>query len=121
MSIFLPKLFDAAAKADWMQVVLNQGPPCFYLAENGRFCLRAQRWGGHGESDFHKFVSFKDLLRTVVEEAGPHGIRPSGGSSAEHQLLRAASHALRSYQFSNAAKDLAKDTADRIDDYLSRA
>jgi hypothetical protein len=60
----------AATNADWLQVILNGGPPCFHL-EGERFCLRAQRWAGHivttdGPLD-HKFVSFAAALREAVE------------------------------------------------------
>lgn len=55
----------AAQNADWVQVVLNGGPPCFHL-DNGRFCLRAERWDGHYTDKIgpaiHKFVTLKDLL-----------------------------------------------------------
>ncbi len=60
----------AAANADWMQVVLNQGPPCFHLEEDGTFCLRAERWEGHTQRDEypeHRFVSLADLLSAHVE------------------------------------------------------
>lgn len=56
-------LAKALANIDWQQVVGNGGPPCFFV-ENGRFCLRAQRWGGHS-SDFHYYVSLEDLVRAV--------------------------------------------------------
>ncbi len=64
-------LFQAAKDADWMQVVYNQGPPCFHL-EDGRFCLRAERWDGHktfGDSGpVHDFVSLENLLRSASGE-----------------------------------------------------
>jgi hypothetical protein len=46
------KLLHAADYADWQQVVLNGGPPCFHLDElgasgQGKFCMRAKRWAGH--------------------------------------------------------------------------
>lgn len=50
----------AAENADWTQVRLNGGPPCFHLEERGRFCLRAERWAGHPAD--HQFVSLADLL-----------------------------------------------------------
>jgi hypothetical protein len=57
------QLRDAARNADWQQVVLNLGPPCFfYEKERGLFCLRAKRWDGHGEPGFHHFVSLEKLL-----------------------------------------------------------
>jgi hypothetical protein len=66
-------LLRAAADADWMQVVLNQGPPCFHLEEDRlslglRFCLRAERWDGHHDPPGvgHPFVSLADLLEAVA-------------------------------------------------------
>jgi hypothetical protein len=62
---------EAAKNADWMQVVLNGGPPCFhYERVDQRFCLRAERWLGHGKDDRlhdHEFVSLADLLTGMVE------------------------------------------------------
>lgn len=55
-------IVEAAKNADWVQVVLNGGPPCFHLEEDrSRFCLRAERWDGHGAAD-HPFVSLADLF-----------------------------------------------------------
>jgi hypothetical protein len=55
----------AAEQMDWVQVVLNGGPPCFHMdAGDSRFCGRAERWAGHG--DLHAFVSLADLLRTIT-------------------------------------------------------
>ncbi len=56
----------AANQPDWMQVVLNQGPPCFHV-EDGRFCFRAEKWDGHrimfdGDKPIHEFVSLASLL-----------------------------------------------------------
>lgn len=48
---------DALQNIDWVQVVLNGGPPCFHLEEDGRFCLRAEKWSGHHVHNVHKFVS----------------------------------------------------------------
>jgi len=64
-----PGLLNAAKTADWMQVVYNQGPPCFHL-ENGRFCLRAERWDGHRKLDkgdilIHEFVSLEKLIISI--------------------------------------------------------
>jgi len=54
------KIVDVAKNADWGQVVANGGPPCFaYL--DGKFCLRAERWAGHGKAHHH-FVSLAQLL-----------------------------------------------------------
>jgi hypothetical protein len=51
----------AARNADWQQVALNGGPPCFYLEDDNRFCLRAERWAGHDGSP-HSFISLAMLL-----------------------------------------------------------
>lgn len=63
-----PKILKAAENMDWMQVVLNQGPPCFHLQANGRFCGRAERWDGHHPPGLviHKYVSLADLLKRVA-------------------------------------------------------
>lgn len=55
-----------------MQVVYNQGPPCFHL-EGHRFCLRAERWDGHhkemdGSGPMHEFVSLEDLLKSIANK-----------------------------------------------------
>lgn len=52
----------AAERADWQQVVLNGGPPCFAMPalDRGAFCLRAKRWDGH--DSMHRYVSLRDLL-----------------------------------------------------------
>lgn len=51
----------AARNADWQQVALNGGPPCFYLEDDNHFCLRAERWAGHDGSP-HSFISLAMLL-----------------------------------------------------------
>ena len=58
------KYIAAAERADWVQVVLNGGPPCFEL-DGGKFCLRAERWAGHDGGGFHAFVSLAELLVRV--------------------------------------------------------
>lgn len=62
------RLLKAAKDSDWMQVVMNQGPPCFHLAGE-RFCLRAERWDGHktigGSGPIHEYVSLESLLRAI--------------------------------------------------------
>lgn len=50
----------AAEVADWQQVVLNGGPPCFHIEEAGDFCLRAKRWDGHGSS--HPYTTLAAAL-----------------------------------------------------------
>jgi hypothetical protein len=55
----------AADNADWTQVVLHKGPPCFHLDINATFCLRAERWHGHDVQ--HAFVSLADLLRELTQ------------------------------------------------------
>jgi hypothetical protein len=62
-SVELDAVLVAAENMDWMQVVLNQGPPCFHLEKNGYFCGRAKRWDGH--ECMHPFVSLADLIRNV--------------------------------------------------------
>lgn len=58
----------AARNMDWMQVVLNGGPPCFHLEENGRFCGRAQRWHNKlSEELFHGFVSLEAAILAAKE------------------------------------------------------
>ena len=57
----------AACRADWTQVVLNGGPPCFHL-KNDRFCLRAERWFGHDHAVDHAFISLAALLDLVRGE-----------------------------------------------------
>lgn len=59
-------LIEAAKRVDWQTVVLNGGPPCFaYNVDgDGTFCLRAERWMGHGK-DHHTFISLAELLVLV--------------------------------------------------------
>jgi hypothetical protein len=68
------RLIKAARNADWIQVVLNQGPPCFHFeADRVRFCLRAQRWAGHSDDagDIgHRFISLADLLEAALALSG---------------------------------------------------
>lgn len=76
-------MFQAAKDADWMQVVLNQGPPCFHL-EDGRFCLRAQRWHDEiAEKVCHKYVSLEALLRSVTPNAQVRDADPHNKSNSE--------------------------------------
>ena len=79
---------DAIQKAcvnmDWQQVVLNGGPPCFYLMDDGNFCGRTQRWAGHNHNYHHRFVSLAELitittvknLRSMAEIADNYFISP---------------------------------------------
>jgi len=57
------KLKSAAKKMDWMQIVLNGGPPCFHIEPDGRFCGRAER--RHDEQASAMFHSFEPLERLV--------------------------------------------------------
>ena len=65
----------AARNMDWLQVTLNQGPPCFHLLyENDgtvpRFCGRAKRWDGHHRTKHdHPFISLENLLTSVLMTA----------------------------------------------------
>jgi hypothetical protein len=56
------RLESAALCADWEQVRLNGGPPCFHI-EDGEFCFRAQRWPGH--PTYHKFLTLHDAIRAA--------------------------------------------------------
>jgi hypothetical protein len=64
----IEKYIAASEKADWDQVVLNGGPPCFHLEGNGHFCLRAKRWDGHWNKRFHPYVPLVDLLKLIAKE-----------------------------------------------------
>jgi len=66
-------LLYAAENADWGQVVLNGGPPCFHLCEGGTFCLRAERWAGHEAGAYpgsHKFFSLHAMLAARERKEG---------------------------------------------------
>lgn len=68
----------ACERPDWEQVFANGGPPCFHIDEDGRFCLRAERWGGHhhpSNPSIHPFVSLFDL----VTASSWGGKRPGAG------------------------------------------
>lgn len=49
----------------------------------------------------------------------PEHVPPATGADDARDLLTAASNALRSYQYGNAAPDLAESIADRIDAAMS--
>ncbi len=55
----------AAKDPDWGQVVANGGPPCFHVTD-GRFCLRAERWPGHGI--MHPYVDLAAALEDFGRE-----------------------------------------------------
>ena len=62
--VVLPKrdeYYVASKNADWGQVVCNGGPPCFHL-EGRRFCLRSQRWEGHGLKSFHPYTPMDQMM-----------------------------------------------------------
>lgn len=65
---------------DWIQVVLNGGPPCFHICEDGRFCGRAERWEGH--EDLHKFTSLADMVRAIAPNAK---LNDGGGGKDRNQ------------------------------------
>lgn len=52
-------LLAAAKRADWTQIALNGGPPCFHL-EKRRFCLRANHWVGHSSDHALEALEWKD-------------------------------------------------------------
>lgn len=85
---------SAATAADWQQVVGNGGPPCFHLKDDGRYCLRAQRWAGHDLD--HDFAPLHALLTLVFASGRAEGAigaqrcarevgheRPSGPADTE--------------------------------------
>ncbi len=59
-------IIRACEDADWIQVVLNGGPPCFHLDDDRSFCFRAERWGGHDL--IHKYVSLADFYRESLRK-----------------------------------------------------
>ncbi len=59
---------EAAKDIDWGQVVANGGPPCFNV-ESGKFCLRAERWPGHGVD--HPYISLEHCLQIVAPASQP--------------------------------------------------
>jgi hypothetical protein len=68
----LVPLLTALRGMDWIQVILNQAPPCCMI-ESGkhtsRFCGRAERWAGHPAD--HPYVSLGaaiDAARSRLEE-----------------------------------------------------
>jgi hypothetical protein len=68
------ELDRACYRANWQQVIINGGPPCFAFEESdGKFCLRAERWAGHTDKDKwpqrHRFVSLAALIDQVRADA----------------------------------------------------
>lgn len=66
-----PDQEQALSNPDWQQVVLNGGPPCFWLepAPGVRLCFRAERWPGHlGRDPHHRFVSLADFAAQARQE-----------------------------------------------------
>lgn len=70
-------LLHAAENADWGQVVLNGGPPCFHVCkDDGLFCLRAERWDGHAADAYrgsHKFVSLHAMIAARERKESSNG------------------------------------------------
>lgn len=80
----------AANQMDWTQVVMNGGPPCFHVCDDGRFCGRAERWDGH--EAMHKYISLPDLLKLVVDNHDSNkcslcGVRPRRGGNRKGPAL----------------------------------
>lgn len=69
MADHLDDVRQAAKLANWEQVAQNGGPPCFYLEGDDYFCLRAERWAGHGVSGFHSYLSFDKFIELVIQRA----------------------------------------------------
>lgn len=85
MSEPLSRYEQAAKDADWEQVVLNGGPPCFHVGDDGTdFCLRAERW--HDTPVVHRFVSLTDLLTQVAEQ------QAARVEQLERELTKAANY-----------------------------
>ena len=53
------EVLEAARRADWGQVAMNGGPPCFHL-DGSRFCFRVERWAGHNGQ--HKFLPIEAAI-----------------------------------------------------------
>lgn len=85
LSALASQLHAAAKHMDWQQVVMNGGPPCFHLQEDGRFCGRAKRWAGH---DYHhRFVSLADILSRLTPAAGVDALYPDNlNADLAHRL-----------------------------------
>ena len=61
------QLIDAAMRIDWKQVGLNGGG-CFHLEEDGRFCLRAHYWAGHGgEKPTHMYEPLYVVMTRIAK------------------------------------------------------
>jgi hypothetical protein len=63
-------LLIAAQNADWGQVVANGGPPCFHFQRDQMtFCLRAERWAGHGlvTAVGHAYVPLWQLIHEFAQ------------------------------------------------------
>ncbi len=69
----LDALKQAAKVADWKQVGLSGGSPCFYL-DGDSFCLRSHRWAGHVVTGFHSYVPLEEFI-DMVAEAMPNAQR----------------------------------------------
>lgn len=93
---------------DWQQVVLNGGPPCFHLCDDGRFCGRAAAWDGH--EDIHDFVSLHSLLTATFAAGAKFPIAPKAGEAPPHlrmsgkdaRLMITNSHALLRRKFAKS-------------------
>lgn len=64
---------EAAKRADWQQVVLNGGPPCFHLEAYGTFCLRAERWHNEDTHEFRPLHRLLAELQTPTPAPGQRG------------------------------------------------
>lgn len=59
---------QAAKHVDWIQHLIHQEVPCFFI-ENRRFCGRGRPWEGHGV--FHNFVPlYKAIDAAIISERG---------------------------------------------------
>lgn len=89
-------------RIDWMQVKLNielsglspedeHRGVCWHVDENSNsFCLRAERWSGHGGSaprPFHDFVSLEDYIKEEVGQRVLKAIEDDRAVRAEQEFL----------------------------------
>jgi hypothetical protein len=86
------QLAMAARNADWGQVVCNGGPPCFHLELPGKFCLRSERWAGHGLDD-HEFVSFEKLIERITQP--PNDAQPAATAPKDKPIGWISEESLR--------------------------
>lgn len=82
------RIIVASMHVDWVQVSLNAQSghsPCFHV-EDGKFCLRAHGWAGHGHAqEFHLYEPLY-VAMTRVATASPAVSPLSGEGPSEAEL-----------------------------------